>query len=199
MKKLTPILLFVAIVIALTACSVVQTVPTASPSSQTPAPASSQTPAPTVPAQTAAPSASPSATPAEQEPQDGYFGEFNVIEEAASGVNTYSQADINKMIGKTLSFYKDEAVIINDRPSDSPVEIKNPQYSESVLTVEDFIAAYRVPAEKLGLSSGDITEILISDPSSAVGGCALILQGDQIYICAGGVFFALERISLRLQ
>ena len=109
--------------------------------------------------------------------------------------STYSQTDIDEMIGKTLRFSSDEAVILNDQPSASPVEMKNPQYSESTLAVDDFESVFKISAAQLGLTEGDITKVDISDPTGATSGSTLILQDNKVLIAAGGVYFVLSRIA----
>lgn len=183
MKKFAVVLLSVVIAIVLTGCSVLQADPSVSPASQTPVLIA--------PTETGTPGATPSASPIEQ---IAYFGKFMITKQAAYGVSTYGQADVDKMIGKTLSFSSDKAAIINDQPSASPVEINNPKYSESSLTIDSFQSAFNVPAEKLGFSSEDIAKIDVFDPSGAVSGCTLLMQSDKVVIVAGGVYFVLERI-----
>ena len=184
MKKFAAALLSAMIAIVFTGCSMSQAVPSASPSLQTPATAT--------PTETGIPDTAASQSPTEQKV---YFGTFEVTEEAASGVSTYSQTDIDEMIGKTLRFSSDEAVILNDQPSASPVEMKNPQYSESTLAVDDFESAFKISAAQLGLTEGDITKVDISDPTGATSGSTLILQDNKVLIAAGGVYFVLSRIA----
>lgn len=170
------------IAFAFTGCSEPKTGPSVAPSSQKP----------TTVVSPEAGGTTPTASPIEQK---AYYGRFVVTEQATSGISTYSQADIDKVIGKTLSFSLDKAVIINDDPSASPVEINNPQYHDSTLAVDDFGRAFKVSAEKLGLSSGNITAIDISDPSGAGGGCTLIMQNNRVIIAAGGEYFVLEQVA----
>ncbi|MCM1991825.1 hypothetical protein [Oceanirhabdus seepicola] len=126
-----------------------------------------------------------------------YLGDWRIKKVLASGRGTtYSSDDINYILNKVLYFSKEEASCFGDDIIYLDMVAKNPVYSKSVISKEDFESGWRhyVLFEDLGIQRDSITEINASD-SKGNGSILYIKDSNTMILYGGGVFFELERIE----
>ncbi len=133
-------------------------------------------------------------TSGDMEEQKEYYGQWTVEKVLAYGqAGTYSSEDAEKLVGRSLSFFDDEAVIINDRPADSPLAVKNPEYQEAVTSAGDFAADFRMTFDQLGITEDSVTVVSVN-ASDTAGGCLLLIKdSNNVILAAGGTYFELVK------
>ncbi len=126
---------------------------------------------------------------------ESFFGQW-VIEKVAgySKSGTYSTDDIKKIIGKTLSFSKEQSSCFGDDASYLNNTVKDPTYKKSVITSDEFLNGWGVPISTLTINSNSVTEIEIDD-AKKFPACTFFIKDDNTLILyGGGTFFELKRV-----
>ncbi|QAA30783.1 hypothetical protein [Clostridium manihotivorum] len=114
---------------------------------------------------------------------------------ASSSISTFSQDDINNMIGKNLTFAQEKANSFKESVSDLNIIMNNPVYEESRVEKNSFEEdnKNRVTFEKLGISSDYITAVNIKDTKG--NSCLIYIKDDNtLILVGGGAYFQLDRI-----
>ncbi|HKL79213.1 MAG TPA: hypothetical protein VJ888_02120 [Mobilitalea sp.] len=127
--------------------------------------------------------------------QPVYFGEWVINQVQAFGVGTYSGADAEGLIGKSLIFNTEQASHFGDSISEVGKVIDGPKYTEIVSTESDFVANYRISFDDLGIEEDKITEINVIDSKDVFVSTFLIKDDDTLIIVGGGTYFELLRQS----
>ncbi|WBW97289.1 YARHG domain-containing protein [Oceanirhabdus sp. W0125-5] len=131
------------------------------------------------------------------EKEDIYLGDWKINRVLDSGkVTVYSSDDINYILNQVMHFSKEEASCFGDGLIYLDMVAKNPTYSKSVISKEDFESGWRhyVLFENLGITGDTATKINARD--SEGNGCSLYIKDSNTMILyGGGVFFELERIE----
>ena len=126
--------------------------------------------------------------------KETFFGQWVIKKVIAYGpVGTYGEDDIQKVLGKKLTFSAEKATCFGESPEDLNKIIINPIYKKSVVTKNDFANQYRnrLTFDKLGITTDSIESIETSD---AKGACRFFISNDNILILSGGgVYFELDR------
>jgi predicted small lipoprotein YifL len=122
-----------------------------------------------------------------------YFGQWAVSKVLAFGpAGTYSKEDAEKLVGLAMIFSEEQAVLINDQPSDQATVIEKPDYQESAITKDVFQTDYQMSFDQLGITTESVTAVAVSGQD--VGGCTLLLKDENTMILmAGGTYFELTR------
>lgn len=128
----------------------------------------------------------------EQENQKSYFGEWVINQVQASGVGTYSEEDMESLIGKTITFTKETASVFTDQLSDVGKVAENPIYTETVLSASDVVENYRIPLDSLGIEADTVTEVVVTDTNGYVSSF-FIKDDDTLILIGGGTYFELLR------
>ncbi|KHD34894.1 hypothetical protein NL50_15675 [Clostridium acetobutylicum] len=131
----------------------------------------------------------------EKSQEEIYMGTWTIKKVITYGAaGTYSQDDVNKIIGKKLVFSGDSATCFGDDLSYLSKTIKTPTYQKTSMTKNDFEAGYKkVTFEKLGLSGATVTQVEAKD-SNGNTGCTFFIKDDRTMILyGGGVFFEMDK------
>lgn len=128
--------------------------------------------------------------------EESFFGQW-VIQKVVgyTKAGTYSADDIKKILGKNLSFSKEQSSCFGDDISYLNNTVKNPTYKKSVITSDEFTTGFRVPISTLTISSSTVTEIDINDEKNSPACTFFIKDDNTLILYGGGTFFELKRVS----
>ncbi|WP_051624246.1 hypothetical protein [Clostridium akagii] len=128
--------------------------------------------------------------------EESFFGQW-VIEKVVgySKAGTYSSDDIKKILGKNLSFSKEQSSCFGDDISYLNNTVKNPTYKKSVITSDEFTTGFRVPISTLTINSSTVTQIEINDEKNSPACTFFIKDDNTLILYGGGTFFELNRVS----
>jgi hypothetical protein len=99
------------------------------------------------------------------------------------------------MVGKKLSFSKEQSSCFGDNTSYLNDTVKNTTYKKSVITSDEFLKDWRVPISTLTINSNTVTEIEIVD-AKKIPACTFFIKDDNTLILyGGGTFFELSRVT----
>ncbi|QAA30360.1 hypothetical protein [Clostridium manihotivorum] len=126
--------------------------------------------------------------------KEGFYGQWVISKLVTnSAVGSYSDDDINKIIGNTLIFSKDQSSSFGDDISDMNDTIRNPIYKSSVISNKDFQINYNIPFDKLGVKGTSITEITVLNSNNTCSCTFYIKDNDTLILYGGGSFFELHK------
>lgn len=128
--------------------------------------------------------------------EESFYGQW-VIEKAVGycRAGTYSSDDIKKIIGKKLSFSKEQSSCFGDDASYLNNTVKNPTYKKSVITADQFLDGWRVSISTLTINSNAVTQIQINDEKNFPACTFFIKDNNTLILYGGGTFFELSRIT----
>lgn len=128
--------------------------------------------------------------------EEAFYGQW-VIKKVVgfSRVGTYSGDDINKMVGKKLSFSKEQSSCFGDDASYLNDTVKNPTYKKSIITSDEFLNGWRVPISTLTINSNTVTQIEIDDAKKNRACTFYIKDDNTLILYGGGTFFELSRVT----
>ncbi|NFI93595.1 hypothetical protein FC961_04145 [Clostridium botulinum] len=132
--------------------------------------------------------------PTKVQNEESFYGQW-VIEKAVgySKVGTYSDDDIKKIVGKKLSFSKEQSSCFGDDASYLNDTVKNPTYKKSVITSDEFLSTWLVPLSTLSINSDTVTEIEVNDSKNLPACTFFIKDNDTLILYGGGTFFELKK------
>ncbi|MBY6780422.1 hypothetical protein FDB15_16625 [Clostridium botulinum] len=132
--------------------------------------------------------------PTEVQNEESFYRQW-VIEKAVgySKVGTYSDDDIKKIVGKKLSFSKEQSSCFGDDASYLNDTVKNPTYKKSVITSDEFLSTWLVPLSTLSINSDTVTEIEVNDSKNLPACTFFIKDNDTLILYGGGTFFELRK------
>jgi bla regulator protein blaR1 len=122
-----------------------------------------------------------------------YYGEWVINKVLAyGGAGTYSKEVAESIVGKGLSFTKDQATSFGDDPTYIEKVVSKPVYSETVLTSGDFVSNYHMTFDNLGIKADSVTEISVADADGAVYSF-LVKDENTLILIGGGTYFELTK------
>lgn|GEM_PF-2815914 len=126
--------------------------------------------------------------------QEEFYGKWIISKAiASSNVRSFSEEDINKIIGQQLSFSKDQSSSFGDEINNMKNIVTNPTYKKSIVFKNDFVSNYRASFDNLGIKDDSITEITVLN-SKDIAECTFFLKDENTLILyGGGVFFQLNK------
>lgn len=125
-----------------------------------------------------------------------FYGHWMIEKTVAfSRVGTYGEEDIKEIIGRTLSFSKEESSCFGDDISYLKETIKNPTYIESTMTSDEFAADFNVSLSAIGIDADTVTEIQINDANNSLVCTFFIKDDNTLILFGGGTFFELSRVT----
>jgi len=141
-------------------------------------------------------SSSPNSLNENNESKEAFYGQWQINKVIVYGpAGTYSSDDVKMLIGKQLTFSKDQATCFGDKMEDLNETVTNPVYKKTVIAKNDFPANYRVTFEQLGINSDSVTKV---DATSTKGIGAVIFitpDNNKLILFGGGTFFELDNLS----
>lgn len=128
--------------------------------------------------------------------EEAFYGQWLIEKTIAfSRVGTYGEEDIKEILGKTLSFSKEESSCFGDDISYLSDTIKNPIYVESTMTTEEFTADFEISLKTIGIEANTVTEIKINDANNSLVCTFFIKDDNSLILFGGGTFFELSRVT----
>lgn len=121
-------------------------------------------------------------------PRTPYYGDWRVLSFSAPGISATSANEAAKWVGARATYAKDRAAF-------GPDECRAPTYTSRTLTAQDFVAAYRVRADALGLTDPTVTIVTVSCRSAWTnrGSLLIVKSATNLITTWDGVFYELER------
>ncbi|MEG6586762.1 hypothetical protein [Dendrosporobacter sp. 1207_IL3150] len=124
-----------------------------------------------------------------------FYGQWVIKKVAAYGpVGTYSKEDVEKIVGKRLSFSKEKASCFGDDIKYLNDVVVAPIYERTIISKSDFATENRnrPTFEDLGIKNDSVTRINVSDSKSTR--CVFYIKDNSTLILyGGGTFFELSR------
>lgn len=126
--------------------------------------------------------------------QEEFYGKWIISKAiASSNARSFSEEDINKIIGQQLSFSKDQSSSFGDEINNMKNIVSNPTYKKLIVFKNDFVSNYRTSFDNLGIKDDSITEITVLN-SKDIAECTFFLKDENTLILyGGGVFFQLNK------
>jgi hypothetical protein len=129
----------------------------------------------------------------QSEQEETFYGKWSIKKQIAYGpVSTYSNDEIKKMLGKTLSYSKEKAAYETNI-------CENPVYKKSTISQADFETRNKVKFSNLGITNNTIVQTIVytdgtykniwNEPGSAF----YIKDQNTLILLDGGVYFELTR------
>ncbi|MBN1052380.1 hypothetical protein DV092_10075 [Clostridium botulinum] len=110
-------------------------------------------------------------------------------------VETYSDDDMKKIVGKKLSFSKEQSSCLGDDVSYLNDTVKNPTYKKSVITSDEFLSNWLVAISTLTINSNTLTKFEVNDAKN-LPACTFFIKDDNtLVLYGGGTFFELIRVT----
>lgn len=124
---------------------------------------------------------------------EGFLGDWTInLVSAYGAAGTYGREDAESLIGKTMSFSADRASCFGDQASDIEKMAKNPAYSITNISAENFLSDYRMTFDSLGITTDSVVQVSAAD--SEGNGCTFLIKDkDTLIVYGGGTFFELVR------
>jgi hypothetical protein len=132
------------------------------------------------------------------QPQETFFGQWTIKRMIAHGrVTTWGGDDIDKILGRTMTYSAEKASCFGERPEDLDDVAVDPVYLKSVQTKSEFEKTWngRITFEKLGIMSDTVQCIRFNDSRGNHGGGFMIKDDDTLIVYGGGVYFKLSRVA----
>ncbi|AOR25037.1 hypothetical protein [Clostridium taeniosporum] len=128
--------------------------------------------------------------------EESFYGQWVIEKEVAyCKVASYSNDDIKKIVGKKLSFSKEQSSCFGDDLSYINDTVKNPNYKKSVITSDEFLNNWGVPIKDLTINGNTVTEVEIDDAKD-LPACTFFIKDDNTLILyGGGIFFQLSKVK----
>ncbi|MBW6411688.1 hypothetical protein [Clostridium weizhouense] len=128
--------------------------------------------------------------------EESFYGQW-VIEKAIAycKVVSYSNDDIKKIVGKKLSFSKEQSSCFGDDISYLNDIVKSPIYKKSVITSDEFLKNWCVPISTLTINSNTVTKIEIDDAKNFPTCTFFIKDDNTLILYGGGIFFELSKVT----
>lgn len=122
-----------------------------------------------------------------------FYGQWKIDKVVGSSrVSAYSESDINNIIGKNLSFSKDESSCFGDDISSLNETVKNPSYNKTTVSNDTFQTGYRT---NYSISNGNVTQVQINDKTGFPACIFYIKDNNTLILSGGGDFFQLSRVN----
>ncbi|WP_252244141.1 hypothetical protein [Clostridium sp. ZBS14] len=132
--------------------------------------------------------------PTEVQNEESFYGQWVIENVVGFGkVGTYSDEDIKKIVGKKLSFSKEQSSCFGDDASYLNDTVKNPTYKKSVITSDEFLSTWLVPLSTLSINSDTVTEIEVNDLKNLPACTFFIKDNNTLILYGGGTFFELKK------
>lgn len=128
--------------------------------------------------------------------EETFFGSWVITKTLASGkVTTLSKEDIESLIGKSVTYSKEEAPCFREQASDIKNILKKPVYKKTKVAKDTFEAGTRnyVTFDKLGIKDESIIRVEVTDEKQSTYSDFYIKDKNTLIISVGMVFFQLER------
>ena len=128
--------------------------------------------------------------------EEPFYGEWVIKAAVGYGrAGSYSEDDIKSLIGKTLSFSKEQSSCFGDEAKYLDNTVQNPTYKKSILNDAEFTSEYSVPISTTTINSDSITRIEVVNATGA-SDCTFFIKDDHTLILSGGgTFIELDRIK----
>lgn len=128
--------------------------------------------------------------------EEPFYGEWVIKAAVGYGrAGSYSEDDIKSLIGKTLSFSKEQSSCFGDEVKYLDNTVQNPTYKKSILNDAEFTTDYSVPISTTTINGDSITQIEVVNATGA-SDCTFFIKDDNTLILSGGgTFFELDRIK----
>ncbi len=124
-----------------------------------------------------------------------YFGTWIINRDITSGqASTYSKADIEKLLGKTITYSADLVSFFDN-------ECKNPHYKKVTVSEDKFFEDFYVSFNRLGIKTKSIDFIdVYTDKESkehweSVGSTFMVKDNDTLILFDNGEFFEVARLK----
>ncbi|WP_315082028.1 hypothetical protein [uncultured Clostridium sp.] len=128
--------------------------------------------------------------------EESFYGQWVIEKVVGYGkVGTYSDDDIKKIVGKKLSFSKEQSNCFGDDASYLSDTVKNPTYKKSVITSDEFLSNWLVPLSTLTINSNTVTEIEVNDAKNLPVCTFFIKDNNTLILYGGGTFFELRKVA----
>jgi hypothetical protein len=122
-----------------------------------------------------------------------FFGKWVIKKLLAYGpAGTYTDDEIKAIIGKELTFSKENVTCFGEDASFLNKVAENPVYTISVISKSDYEESNRMTFDRLGIKSESITEIDARD--TKWNGCTFYIKDtNTLILFGGGIYLELDR------
>lgn len=122
----------------------------------------------------------------------GFYGTWTINRVMATGKGTsYSNEDIQKLIGRTVSFSQSSASVFTDDIKSFGKKIQNPEYDMMSVSKKTFEEQDPVGAQKLNLQASTLNEVRVLDAKQSSNCTFYIKDNKTLILYGGGVYFEL--------
>jgi len=133
--------------------------------------------------------------PVKVEQKQQYYGQWKISTLIAFGpASIYSNDDVKKMIGKTISYSDIQAVY-------GTVICKNPYYKKTTITSPTFETSNKMKFSTLGITTNSVDQVTVFTNSSSndlwdsAGSVFYIKDQNTLILFDGGVYFKLTKVA----
>ncbi|MFA9376007.1 MAG: hypothetical protein ACERKZ_04550 [Lachnotalea sp.] len=129
---------------------------------------------------------------------DNYYGTWvvkNVIGRLPAANSNAGIEDSDKgqnLIGTSLNFSADQAVVIDDETAVSTLTINSPEFKEFSISSSEFQSSYSISFDTLGIETDSVTKVMIYGQSDD-GAEFIMKDSNTIIMIVGNVLFELVR------
>jgi len=132
--------------------------------------------------------------PVKVEQKQPYYGQWKINKQIAFGpASIYSNDDIKKMIGKTISYSDIQAAY-------DTVTCKNPYYKKSTISSTNFETSNKTKFSTLGITTNSVDQVTVFTNSSSnniwdsAGSVFYLKDQNTLILFDGGVYFELTKV-----
>lgn len=127
--------------------------------------------------------------------EEPFYGQWIINKVVAfCKVGTYGEDEIQKLVGKNLSFSKEQSSCFGDDICYLNDTVKNPIYKKSLITSDEFSADFDISLSNIGINTNTVTIIEINDTNN-FSACTFAIKDDNsLVLYGGGTFFELSRV-----
>ncbi|GKX68969.1 hypothetical protein [Inconstantimicrobium mannanitabidum] len=125
-----------------------------------------------------------------------FYGTWTISKKLASNkVTTFTDEDLNKIIGKTVIFSKEQSISFAENVSDLNNIITNPIYQKKTVSNDTIASETRnhVTLDKLGIKGNSVTEVEVINSKKYTGCSFYIKDKNTLILSGGGVYLQLNR------
>lgn len=125
-----------------------------------------------------------------------FYGKWVIKKVSGNGKGgTYDNDNLKEILGKNLSFSKEQSSCFGDDASYLNNVVKNPTYKKTTVTADSFLKYWGVPISNTGISSNTVTEVEIDDAKDFPACIFFIKDDNTLILYGGGTFFELSRVK----